>query len=109
MEEELGISLPDGALGAAPSFCIAAEQAPLGGCNCFEDVYFAVLPGASALPPLKRFKVGAAEVAGLKWVSLTELREAWEGRGAAAADYVPRTAAYQAAFLAELAKLGLAS
>ena len=107
VEEELGIALPEGSLSAEPLFCIAAEQAPIGGCNCFEDVYVCFLPGASKVPPTERFHIGAAEVAGLKWVTVRELREALSGTqsgGSAlpAADLVPRTADYQKAFFAEL-------
>lgn len=91
LAEELGVTcLEPGDLEF--QFTIPAAQAAIGGCNCFEDVYFAEWDVATRGDA---FAVGAAEVAATAWIDLDDLERALE-RGDA--EYVPRTALYREHF-----------
>lgn len=86
LAEELGIESQD----LIFAFTCPAEQAVMGGCNCYEDVYFLALEKDSC-----KFSLGAAEVASVKWIDLEELKTRWaEG----SSEYVPRVAQYRQAF-----------
>ena len=58
--EELGVTLAPDSLDFC--FTVPAEQAGIGGCNCFEDVYVAKMDAASV-----DFAVGEAEVTEATW------------------------------------------
>ena len=88
LAEELGVICVEedlDFLGTVP-----AEQADLGGCNCFEDVY--VLPVDSSAT---RFAVGEAEVTDASWVPTAALEEMLRGKDPSV---VPRVPAYVDAF-----------
>lgn len=83
LAEELGITV--GAEELQYAFTIPAEQAPLGGCNAFEHVYF--LHGNSET----KMSLGMEEVSGVTWVQAAELLSALtEGDD----NYAPRTEQY---------------
>ena len=93
LEEELGIACLHDELSFA--FCVPAEQAHLGGCNCFEDVYFLERDETVDMAP------GEAEVSGVMWMDVRELRDAWRRDDG---DVVPRSAQYVDAFASHLEK-----
>ena len=77
LAEELGVECSKAELDFA--FTVPAEQAGMGGCNCFEDVYF--LERSSDVATA----IGEAEVTAVRWMGLEEL----EGK-VRAAQYYPR-------------------
>ena len=91
-QEELGISPTPQEL----EFCFTcpAEQAPLGGCNCYEDVYI-IQRDASTFT----FTAGPAEVTDVKWIEIEELKRCWEEQHQ---EYVPRVKPYREAFFSKL-------
>ena len=89
LAEELGVELDD-PRELEFQFTCPAEMAPLGGCNCFEDVYF--LPW-NVDSNGDAFAVGEAEVTATKWIDIDDLRRALEDDDGS---YVPRTATYRA-------------
>lgn len=96
LAEELGVELDD-ANRLVFQFTCPAEMAPLGGCNCFEDVYFLswdVDVDGDA------FAVGAAEVTATKWIDIDEFKRALDDDDDS---YVPRTALYRTHFFERLA------
>ena len=70
--------------------CVPAEQAELGGCNCFEDVYILRCDSKATA-----FAVGEAEVTATAWMPVKELEEKLKSGDPTV---VPRTEKYQAAF-----------
>ena len=60
LAEELGIECAEEELEFV--FTVPAEQAQLGGCNCFEDVYF--LARSSDV----KMAIGEAEVTAVAWM-----------------------------------------
>ncbi len=97
LAEELGVELDD-PRELEFQFTCPAEMAPLGGCNCFEDVYF--LPW-NVDSNGDAFAVGEAEVTATKWIDIDHLRRALEDDDDS---YVPRTATYRAHFFDRLAR-----
>ena len=79
------------------AFTCPAEQAPWGGCNCYEDVYFLQRDKESC-----KFAIGEAEVTAVKWIKIDELRARWEANHP---DYVPRVPKYREAFFKTLADM----
>ena len=94
--EELGIDDvdPEDLLFA---FTCPAEQANIGGCNAYEDVYIVQQDKENTL-----FSIGKVEVTAVKWVEIQVLERALRGGDDA---YVPRAPSYINAFFAYLAKL----
>ena len=92
LAEELGVICAEGDLDFLGT--VPAEQADLGGCNCFEDVYVLRCDSESIV-----FAVGEAEVSAVAWMPVGEL-----GERLAANDptVVPRTQAYRDAFFRHL-------
>ena len=90
--EELGVTLAPDSLDFC--FTVPAEQAGIGGCNCFEDVYVAKMDAASV-----DFAVGEAEVTEATWWTIAELE-----RKLREADLtvVPRVSKYIDAFFERL-------
>ena len=88
--EELGIdcSLEELDFG----FTIPAQQADLGGCNCYEDVYFIIRNAETC-----HFAIGEAEVSAMKWISVDELKQLLENEAC-----VPRPDNYKIAFFEKL-------
>ena len=70
--------------------CVPAEQADLGGCNCFEDVYILRSDSTNTA-----FAVGEAEVTATAWMAMKELEEKLKTGDPTV---VPRTEKYQSAF-----------
>jgi isopentenyldiphosphate isomerase len=89
LEEELGI-----AVAAVDEFefqfICPAEQASLGGCNCYEHVFF-LKQDSSTL----KCALGTAEVTDSTWVSIPDLKAVWECNDEA---YVPRVQIYREIF-----------
>lgn len=83
LAEELGITIDAEELQYA--FTIPAEQAPLGGCNAFEHVYF--LHGNSET----KMSLGMEEVSGVSWVPASKLLSALTKGDD---NYAPRTKQY---------------
>lgn len=83
--------------GLSFAFTCPAEQAPLGGCNCYEDVYFLQRDKDSC-----HFAIGEAEVTAVKWIKIDELRHLWDTKHQ---DYVPRVPRYQGAFFKTLTEM----
>lgn len=77
------------------AFTVPAQQAGMGGCNCFEDVYFLERPSGVELA------IGEEEVTAVAWLSVRELEEKLR---AADAEIVPRDPVYVEAFFAYLGK-----
>lgn len=77
------------------AFTCPAEQAPLGGCNCYEDVYILERDSEQC-----QIKMGAAEVTAFQWIPFQALEEALRSENQ---DYVPRVGPYLDAFFAHLA------
>eukprot|EP00566_Odontella_aurita_P001058 CAMPEP_0113535562 /NCGR_PEP_ID=MMETSP0015_2-20120614/5777_1 /TAXON_ID=2838 /ORGANISM="Odontella" /LENGTH=237 /DNA_ID=CAMNT_0000434835 /DNA_START=176 /DNA_END=889 /DNA_ORIENTATION=+ /assembly_acc=CAM_ASM_000160 len=111
LAEELGIVLDgEGAAGKGGgsgddddddglefAFTVPAEQHRLGGCNCFEDVYFLRRNSEDTV-----FVVGEAEVSAVRWVGVADLERALrEGDEA----YVPRVQRYLEAFFRHVKKV----
>ena len=63
------------------AFTVPAKQAGMGGCNCFEDVYFLERPSGLEMA------IGEAEVTAVAWMGVRELRDKLK---AADEDIVPR-------------------
>mmetsp|Transcript_31099 Transcript_31099/g.66208 ORF Transcript_31099/g.66208 Transcript_31099/m.66208 type:complete len:229 (+) Transcript_31099:55-741(+) len=97
LAEELGIEVEASELSL--SFVIPAEQAPLGGCNAYEHVYFLVREGWSEARSTRRFALGAAEVSEVSWTPARELLLALR---ASDDGYAPRTGRYVDAMEEEL-------
>lgn len=99
LAEELGVTLS--AVGTsgrlAFGFTCPAEQASLGGCNCYEDVYFLAANSSTC-----EFAIGGAEVSAIRWMDVQKLKEALFCQNA---DYVPRVECYLEAFFNHLQKL----
>lgn len=95
LAEELGVVIHGERLGAKQFTCPAAQHA-LGGCNCYEDVYFLAWDVANEG---EEFAIGAAEVTATKWIAIDDLERALES---AHPEYVPRVPAYLAAFFPRL-------
>jgi isopentenyldiphosphate isomerase len=74
--------------------CVPAEQADLGGCNCFEDVYILRCDSEATA-----FAVGEAEVTATAWMPMKELEEKLKTGDPTV---VPRTEKYQSAFFGYL-------
>lgn len=83
LAEELGITANAEELQYA--FTIPAEQAPLGGCNAFEHVFF--LHGNSET----KMALGGEEVSGVSWVPASKLLSALTKGDD---NYAPRTEQY---------------
>uniref|UniRef100_A0A7S1ZC58 Nudix hydrolase domain-containing protein n=1 Tax=Trieres chinensis TaxID=1514140 RepID=A0A7S1ZC58_TRICV len=96
LAEELGITLPgkDNVGTLSFGFTCPAEQASLGGCNCYEDVYFLVVDSSTC-----DFAVGGAEVSAVRWESIETLELALRRHDEA---YVPRVEKYLCAFFPHL-------
>ena len=95
LAEELGVVVDAERLGEKQFTCPAAQHA-LGGCNCYEDVYFLAWDVATEG---EEFAIGAAEVTATKWVDIDDLERALES---AQSEYVPRAPEYRAAFFPRL-------
>mmetsp|Transcript_2338 Transcript_2338/g.6458 ORF Transcript_2338/g.6458 Transcript_2338/m.6458 type:complete len:199 (+) Transcript_2338:285-881(+) len=92
VQEELGLVIQPHQIDRA--FTCPAEQAPIGGCNCFEDVYFLAVQEATC-----KFELGTAEVDAYCWLPIDELRAAWQRQDE---KYVPRVEHYKDAFFRHL-------
>lgn len=75
------------------AFTVPAQQAGMGGCNCFEDVYF--LERQSDV----KMAIGEAEVTAVSWMAVAELEEKLR---VGDAEIVPRDPVYVEAFFAHL-------
>lgn len=95
LAEELGVVIDGERLGAKQFTC-PASQHELGGCNCYEDVYFLAWDIATEG---EEFAIGRAEVTATKWVAIDDLERALESGDP---EYVPRVPAYRAAFFPSL-------
>jgi isopentenyldiphosphate isomerase len=73
--EELGVNV-DPHIDLTYAFTCAAEQASLGGCNCYEDVYF--MHGDSSKGIEKFANIGKAEVDSVCWFNWDHLVATWE-------------------------------
>jgi isopentenyldiphosphate isomerase len=74
--------------------CVPAEQADLGGCNCFEDVYLLRCDSKTTA-----FAVGEAEVTDVAWMPIHTLESKLKTGDP---NVVPRTPEYQTAFFQKL-------
>jgi isopentenyldiphosphate isomerase len=90
--EELGISIQASDLEFA--FTCPAEQAPWGGCNAYEDVYFVQRDRHDCT-----FSIGQAEVTSVQWLPMTDLKQHWTQNNR---EYVPRVEPYKEAFFRHL-------
>ena len=103
LAEELGVALARRGAELEFQFTCPAEQRALGGCNCYEDVYFlkwdAEVHG-------RTFRVGPAEVSDVRWMRVDALRDALE-RGDP--EFVPRVRAYIDAFFPALERFATTS
>ena len=97
--EELGLHISADTL--EYSFTCPANQAPWGGCNAYEHVYFLPISAKEC-----KFAIGSAEVTSVKWMSIGELMTAWERNDT---EYVPRVERYQEAFIACLSQMNTGS
>ena len=89
LEEELGVIVTnDDEL--VFQFICPAEQAPLGGCNCYEHVFFLKKDSTTL-----KCALGTKEVTEVTWVSIATLKAAWESGDTL---YVPRVEKYRDAF-----------
>ena len=93
LAEELGVETTSNELDFA--FTVPAQQAGMGGCNCFEDVYFLGRP--SDVP----MAIGEAEVTAVTWMSVGDLEQKLRTGDET---IVPRVPAYVDAFFNHLAK-----
>ena len=89
LEEELGIEVAD-TTDFLFQFICPAEQAPLGGCNCYEHVFFLKRDSETT-----ECALGTNEVTSVTWISFDNLKLAWESRDDS---YVPRVQIYRDAF-----------
>lgn len=89
--EELGLTIKPEDLEFV--FICPAEQAPWGGCNAYEHVYFLLRKRENC-----QFAIGSAEVTSVKWISINELKAAWKNGDE---EYVPRVEQYKKAFFAK--------
>eukprot|EP00978_Attheya_sp_CCMP212_P035584 scaffold155632_cov45-Attheya_sp.AAC.5 len=90
--EELGISIQASDLEFA--FTCPAEQAPWGGCNAYEDVYFVQRDRHDCT-----FSIGQAEVTSVQWLPIYNLEHHWKQNNV---EYVPRVEPYKEAFFRHL-------
>lgn len=90
--EELGLTVKEDEL--VFGFTCPAEQAPWGGCNAYEDVYFLERDSQNCT-----FSIGAAEVTSVKWIDINELARLLNERNV---DYVPRVDHYIRSFFQHL-------
>eukprot|EP00980_Cylindrotheca_fusiformis_P026650 scaffold16800_cov129-Cylindrotheca_fusiformis.AAC.1 len=97
LEEELGIATSS-ADEFEFQFICPAEQADLGGCNCYEHVFFLKRDSSSL-----KCALGTAEVTDVKWVPISDLKAAWECQNES---YVPRVEKYRERFFQCLDGLG---
>ena len=74
--------------------CVPMEQACLGGCNCFDDVYFLRCDSEATT-----FALGKAEVTAAGWFCMKELERRMKKGDPA---MVPMTSTFQHAFFREL-------
>jgi 8-oxo-dGTP diphosphatase len=91
--EELGISINNDNTAQDElifGFLCPAEQAPWGGCNAYEEVYFLERDSQEC-----KCAIGTAEVTSVRWISFDELRTAWKENNKA---FVPRVDHYKEAF-----------
>lgn len=95
--EELGIQCSEEEL--IYGFTCPAEQAPLGGCNCYEDVYF-----ISRNKGELNFAIGEAEVSDVTWILIGDLRNALDD---GKEEFVPRVRKYRNAFFTKLSTICL--
>ena len=95
LAEELGITTEEDKL--QYKFTCPGNLAPLGGCNCFEDVYFFPVNSETI-----NIHIGIAEVTDFQWKSITEYEEIL--RSQTNEQYVPRVDSYIDAFFTELNK-----
>lgn len=102
LAEELGVTLKD-ANALVFQFTVPAAQAAWGGCNCYEDVYFARWRRRDG-DDEDEFAIGVAEVSATKWIGFDALERALADAGARADavgakgpyEYAPRAARYRA-------------
>ena len=93
LAEELGISTQEDKL--QYKFTCPGNLASLGGCNCFEDVYFFPVNSETI-----HIHIGIAEVTDFQWISITEYEQIL--RSKTNEQYVPRVDSYMDAFFLEL-------
>jgi isopentenyldiphosphate isomerase len=93
--EELGIQCSKEEL--IYGFTCPAEQASLGGCNCYEDVYFVMRDRESL-----KFAIGQAEVTDVMWIIIDDLKKALNDGDEA---FVPRVEIYRNSFFSKLSLL----
>ena len=93
LAEELGVETTSDELDFA--FTVPAKQSGLGGCNCFEDVYFLERP--SDVP----MAIGEAEVTAVTWMGVGDLER--KLRAGNEETIVPRVPTYVDAFFNHLA------
>lgn len=96
LEEELGISVSN-VDDFEFQFVCPAEQANLGGCNCYEHVFFLKRDSSSL-----KCALGTAEVTDTTWISIENLKIVWERDDEA---YVPRVEIYRKVFFQCLDRL----
>ena len=94
LAEELGVVCEPNEL--AFHFTVPAEQAAMGGCNCFEDVYFLQRDSATT-----QLVIGEQEVTETKWIAMNTLLEKLR---VGDETVVPRTTTYVDAFAAALSE-----
>ncbi|KAL3777646.1 hypothetical protein HJC23_005512 [Cyclotella cryptica] len=73
--------------GLRHAFIIPAEQAPIGGCNAFEFVYFLILSNDSS----PKLSLGTEEVMDVSWMDAWEVIQALRSRND---EFAPRTKDY---------------
>ena len=95
--EELGIQCSKDEL--VYGFTCPAEQAPLGGCNCYEDVYFITRNKVETI-----FAIGEAEVSDVTWIRIGDLKKALDD---GKEEFVPRVETYRNAFFSRLSSICL--
>jgi len=89
LAEELGISISQHKQ-LQFAFTCPAEQADLGGCNCYEDVYILIRNSEDCAT-----QIGQAEVTAFKWMPIHELESKLREKDN---EYVPRVGPYIDAF-----------
>ena len=95
LQEELGIVAEPNEL--QYQFTCPAKQAPAGGCNCYEYVYFLQKDSLTL-----KCALGTKEVTAIKWISLENLETAWKTRDVS---FVPRVDNYRRAFSLSLKQM----
>jgi len=93
--EELGIVAEPNEL--QYQFTCPAKQAPAGGCNCYEYVYFLQKDSLTL-----KCALGTKEVTAIKWISLENLETAWKTTDVS---FVPRVDNYRRAFSLSLKQM----